>query len=825
LLSTLGTAIPAAAQSPIPQLALWEAQMLSYGQAACDYLAQPHTFDEDLSEVYYDAVRVFDQIADYTGNGAWNVCAGRAAAIYRDQYVLPNNGAVPGYWNFTDGLTLDYLRTGDAASKSAVILLSENAAYAGDSVPLEWTVSAGSSREVAYAIISYLNAEKLGAPSRARLPQLVDQALGHIDQWFISQTYRCPSDCDPPEAVGQYYIQPFMVGLTAQALIKYFEATADARILPAIQTALDWLWANAWVATAQAFWYDNLENSPAPDLNLLIAPAFAWVYKQTGDTTYRDRGDLVFAGGVLNAYLGAGKQFDQNYAWSFDYVTWRGAAAPPPPPSGTLLVAITQPRNGTSVSGTAWAVVWITGAAGAANGVTLTLGGRTVGSTTSASPGPISLPYDSTLAADGTQTLVASVRDASGNTGTGGVSISVSNGGTPAPPPPAALTAALTAPVAGATVSGTTTVTMSASGGTAPYTYTLALDGTTLVSGGGASYAWNTTATTDAPHTLTLTVRDGAGATASATRTVTVANAAPPPSSGTLRVAVTQPTNDTTVSGTAWAVVWIDGAAGSSNSVTLTLGGRAVGSTTSGSAGPISLPYDTRLVADGTQTLTASARDASGNTGARSVSVSVSNGGSPPPPPPPPAAPTAAIAAPAAGATVSGTTTVTMSASGGTAPYTYTLALDGTTLVSGGNTGYAWNTTATSDASHTLTLTVHDSAGATATATRTVTVANAAPPPPTGTLQVFVTQPQSGSTVNGTAWIVVWLSGAQGTANVYTVGVNGQTVATQTTSSTGPVSLPWATTSTPNGAQTVQVSVRDASGNAGTATVTVTVAN
>jgi hypothetical protein len=306
---------------------------------------------------------------------------------------------------------------------------------------------------------------------------------------------------------------------------------------------------------------------------------------------------------------------------------------------------------------------------------------------------------------------------------------------------------------------------------------------------------------------------------------VTVANAAPPPSSGTLRVAVTQPTNDTTVSGTAWAVVWIDGAAGSSNSVTLTLGGRAVGSTTSGSAGPISLPYDTRLVADGTQTLTASARDASGNTGARSVSVIVGNGGSPPPPPPPPAALTAAIAAPGAGATVSGTTTVTMSASGGTAPYTYTLTLDGTTLVSGGNTGYAWNTTATSDASHTLTLTVHDGAGAMATATRTVTVANAAPPPPTGTLQVFVTQPRSGSTVSGTAWIVVWLSGAQGTANVYTVGVNGQTVATQTTSSTGPVSLPWATSGTSNGAQTVQVSVRDASGNAGTATVTVTVAN
>ena len=69
---------------------------------------------------------------------------------------------------------------------------------------------------------------------------------------------------------------------------------------------------------------------PAPDLNLIIAPAYAWMYYMTGDTKYRDWGDQIFAGGVTNAqnWLYLGKQFDQNYWWSPAYVTWRKAAQP-----------------------------------------------------------------------------------------------------------------------------------------------------------------------------------------------------------------------------------------------------------------------------------------------------------------------------------------------------------------------------------------------------------------------------------------------------------------------------------------------------------------
>ena len=510
------------------------------------------------------------------------------------------------------------------------------------------------------------------------------------------------------------------------------------------------------------------------------------------------------------------------------------------PPTGSLQISITQPKPGTTVKGSAWAVIWLTGATGASNNVTLTLGGRTVGTTTSATAGPISLAYDTTPAADGAQTLTVSARDAGGKTGSGGVSVTVANGPTAAPPPaPTPLSAAFTTPAAGAIVSGSTTVTMSAVGGSAPYTYTLALDGTALVSGASATYAWNTATTSNASHRLTLTARDATGATATATRTVTVANtvtAPPAPTpvpTGTLGVAVTQPTAGTTVRGTAWAVVWVNGAQGS-RTVTLTLGGRTVGSASS-TSGPISLPYNTALSGDGAQMLTASARDASGNSGVSSVSLNVANGATAPTPlpaPTPPPAPTpaaliAAFATPAAGATVSGTTTVTMSATGGTAPHTYTLALDGAPLVSGAAASYAWNTTAASNAAHTLSLTVRDAAGVSSTATRTVTVANTvtSSPSPTGTLRVFVTQPQNGGTVTGTVWPTLWVEGQSGTSNTFTISVNGQVLGSQVTSSRGPVSIPWITTGTANGAVSLSATVRDATGNTGSTTISVSIRN
>jgi hypothetical protein len=311
----------------------WEADLETYGSAACAGFDEPTaTFDQLLGATYYDATNVYLQAAEYTGDAKWSACADKAIAVYRDQYVLANGGSVPGYWNFTNGLTRHALATGDPISEQAVFELALNAAYSTDITPLEWLQSATRSREAAYAIRAHLNAEKLGATPRPRTAELVDAALGHIDKWFISKTHRNPADSDPPGAQGMYYIQPFMVGLTTEALIMWEEKTGDERVIPAIQVALDWLWENAWVEENQAFWYENWVADPsepfpakdgAPDLNQLIAPAYAWLYRKTCDPVLLERVDKIFAGGVAGAWLSGAKQFNQNYCWSFTYVALR----------------------------------------------------------------------------------------------------------------------------------------------------------------------------------------------------------------------------------------------------------------------------------------------------------------------------------------------------------------------------------------------------------------------------------------------------------------------------------------------------------------------
>jgi hypothetical protein len=480
--------------------------------------------------------------------------------------------------------------------------------------------------------------------------------------------------------------------------------------------------------------------------------------------------------------------------------------------SGGLRVSLTSPTPGQTVSGVVWANVWVDGGTGPFN-YRLSVGPTTI-VTQSSSNRHVTLPWDTRTTSNGAQTLVATVSTATAS-GSASVTVNVQNaGGGPGP-----LAAAFTSPAAGATVSGTVSVGMSASGGTGPYTFTLRIDGAVALTQSGpattATYSWDTRTFSNASHSLALTVSDGGGGSATASRTVTVDNA----SSGTLTLAVTSPTNGQTVSGTVWANVWMQQPFGTAPyTYTLTAAGAQVWSENSSNT-HVTLPWVTTQTPDGPQTLTVAVRDAAGRTGATNVSVVVQNGGGG-------ATLTAAISSPAEGATVSGSVTVTMAASGGTAPYTYTLRLDGgqvfTQSTSATSTTWTWNTAGASNGAHALGLTVADSASRTATATRNVTVSNGGS---TGTLTLAVTSPTAGQTVSGTVWVNIWLQQPFGTAPyTYTLTAAGEEVWSQASSNTH-VTLPWVTTETPDGPQTLTVSVRDAANRTGSTGVPVTVQN
>lgn len=192
--------------------------------------------------------------------------------------------------------------------------------------------------------------------------------------------------------------------------------------------------------------------------------------------------------------------------------------------------------------------------------------------------------------------------------------------------------------------------------------------------------------------------------------------------------------------------------------------------TTAGGTSSWSLALNTVNYPDGAHTITATARDTSGNVSSSSVSVTVDNvpDASPSPTPSPtpttpPAdttAPSVAIAAPTAAATISGTASVTGTASDNVALDRVEVLVDGgaSRIATGtSNWSSSVDTTTLANGSHTITSRAFDTAGNTSSASVTVSVQNATP-----------TSGGSGTTAPNTQG--VWVSPEGATIDVNTAG-------------------------------------------------------
>jgi hypothetical protein len=282
------------------------------------------------TENYYDRAQIYYAWWIRTGTLEYWKRATAMAVTYRRDYLELNAYNSSAHWYQPEGLELHYLLTGDEASRTAVGRVADVFNVPYYMLNLGDVTAEMENRMQARTLMAYLTAWKLNAPSplgaawATLLPVTLTKILASQDAAGAYRFTRVTNQCG--------YNKPFMVGLLNDAFIKYHTYfAADARILPAIQKSVDYMWTNDWRPAGRGFvyldgpcpGYDELQ-AISPDLNNLIVNGYAWVYQQTKTPAYRDQADQIFAGGVDLSWLAGTKQFNEEYSTSFRYLSYRG---------------------------------------------------------------------------------------------------------------------------------------------------------------------------------------------------------------------------------------------------------------------------------------------------------------------------------------------------------------------------------------------------------------------------------------------------------------------------------------------------------------------
>jgi Bacterial Ig domain len=269
-------------------------------------------------------------------------------------------------------------------------------------------------------------------------------------------------------------------------------------------------------------------------------------------------------------------------------------------------VTLTSPSQGATVRGS----VPLAATASDDHGVSVvdfSVDGASVGSDTDAAGGFTST-WDSTSVPDGSHTITATATDTIGQRSSDSRSVTVDN--LDSPP-----TVTLTAPAAGAYVSGTIQLLATASDDEAVAGVEFFDGGTSLGAGTLSSGVWRLSWTpSEGTHTATATATDNIGQTGSDSHAFTVDDTVP-------TVSLTSPADGATAIGTVTVIAQpID--ASPVASVRFLSDGSVIGTDTSSSGG-WSIAWNTVTESNGSHALTAIATDAAGNIGSTTTAVNV----------------------------------------------------------------------------------------------------------------------------------------------------------------------------------------------------------
>lgn len=283
-------------------------------------------------------------------DSGWANCGLSIGRAMRDKFYYSGVNSMLGIFYFPWSLVGAYGWTGDPSFKKQLLRITDlessprspNLAGENDN----WAM-----REHAFAFESLLARRAVTGEDDPHLQYYADIALATI---YVNSA---PTD-------ERTFNQPFMMGLLSRPLIRWYMISHDERVPVVMKLMLDRAWSswgfrngvnNADIGQTDGphFFYNTepfgtrcvggcqinscpgsypssftcrqLNGTDKTDatLNNLIAPAFAWYWRLTGDNIYRDRGDDIFSNVFWDGEPYLAKTWSEVYYWSWDYVDWR----------------------------------------------------------------------------------------------------------------------------------------------------------------------------------------------------------------------------------------------------------------------------------------------------------------------------------------------------------------------------------------------------------------------------------------------------------------------------------------------------------------------
>jgi hypothetical protein len=325
----------AAGTQPIPDRGVWEYALIGGARQFCP-AGVPIINDVDHDIFNMDVVQALYNAASYTGNTTIAQCADTLAIAYA-QAVLNVQGNIDPSRVHAQGLRTHFTRTGDTRSRTAALLLGNASGYAVTG----GCIDGCSMRTTANVLGAYRIAEQLGAPAPL-LNRTIEFALGQLEQTMRDDKVGNMEESGRLEDMED-------IGMLTHALIDIHNHSKDERIAIELRRMGEWLWQTR---SAQRSTYETPTialSTPTrePMLavgsaqwgygdNYLIAGLYAWLYREFGNETYRERADQLFLSAVRNpdpelrAFVSAARfstdHVRERGVFSVESATWRATS-------------------------------------------------------------------------------------------------------------------------------------------------------------------------------------------------------------------------------------------------------------------------------------------------------------------------------------------------------------------------------------------------------------------------------------------------------------------------------------------------------------------